>query len=174
MGSFPIAILQISKNPKEYLLCFNEFSVFVDEYGRSTRTSEMKSTHLPIAFHFSKPYLYVIQFAAIEIIKITEETCNTGSSESLNQLDSTRIELGKFRYLGANKKGVYLNVGGEVKIVEAKHIVDGDLSSIITDSTETGSDRFSFSSSIIQSLDGDNSESQEDRQKKVRFSQTEL
>lgn len=171
MGSFPVSIIRISKNPKEYLLCFNEFSVFVDEYGRSTRTSEIKSTHLPLAFHFIKPYLYVIQFAAFEIIKITEETCNTNDSTS--NLDTTRIDLGKFTYLGGNKKGIYLAINNEVKFVEAKKVVDGDLSSLMSESTETESDRFSFSSSMMQSLDGD-SENQEDKQKRVRFSRTDL
>lgn len=173
MGSFPVAIVQISKNPKEYILCFNEFSVFCDEYGRSTRSFEIKSTHLPIAFHFIKPYLYVIHFAALEIIKISEDTCNTNSSDSLDNLERTKIELGKFRYLGFSKKGIYLSINNEVKFVEAKKVVDGDLSSIFSESTETESDRFSFSSSMMQSLDGDN-ESQEDRQKRVRFSRTDL
>lgn len=173
MGSFPIAILQISKNPKEYLLCFNEFSVFVDEYGRSTRSSEIKSTHLPLEFLFIKPYLLIIQFAAIEIIKITDETCNSGTSDASNNLECVKIELGKFKYLGANNKGVYLALNGEVKFVEAKKIFNGDLISLMSESTETESDRFSFTSSMMQSLDGD-CDSQDERQKKVRFSQTDL
>lgn len=173
MGSFPVAILQVSKNPREYILCFNEFSVFVDEYGRSTRTSEIKSTHLPIAFHFIKPYLYIIQFAALEMIKITEYACNGNSADSVDNLERTRIELGKFKYLGFNKKGIYLTIDNEVKFVDAKKIVDGDLSSLFSESTETESDRFSFSSSMMQSLDGD-IESQEDKQKRVRFSRTDL
>ncbi|KAL1489368.1 hypothetical protein ABEB36_014280 [Hypothenemus hampei] len=45
IGSFPLAILQISTNPKEYLLCFNEFSIFVDEYGRTSRSKEIKNDH---------------------------------------------------------------------------------------------------------------------------------
>lgn len=173
MGSFPVSIIQISKNPKEYLLCFNEFSVFADEYGRSTRKFEIKSSHLPLAFHFIKPYLYVIQFAAFEIIKITEETCNTGSDDSKSNLETTRIELGKFTFLGGNKKGIYLAINQEVKFIEPKKVVEGDLSSIMSESTENESERFSFSSSIMQSLDGD-SESQEDKLKRVRFSTTDL
>lgn len=173
MGSFPVGIIRISKNPKEYLLCFNEFSVFVDEYGRSTRASEIKSTHLPIAFHYIKPYLFVIQFAAFEIIKLTNETCNMGANDAISTLDLTRIELGKFRYLGANKNGIYIVLNNDVKFVEAKKIIDGDLSSIMSDSTDTESDGFSFSSSMMQSLDGEN-ESLQDRQKRVRFSQTNL
>lgn len=173
MGSFPVAILQISKNPKEYILCFNEFAVFSDEYGRSTRSFEIKSTHLPIAFHFIKPFLYIIQFAGLEIIKITDQnTCSIDSNDSVDNLERTKIELGKFQYLGFNKKGIYLSINNEVKFVEAKKIIDGDLSSIFSESTETESDRFSFSSSMMQSLDGD-TDTKEDKQKRVRFSGTD-
>ncbi|CAH1118647.1 unnamed protein product [Phaedon cochleariae] len=176
MGSYPLAITQICKNPKEYLLCFNEFSVFVDEYGRSTRNGELKSTHLPLDFVFNRPYLYVIQFAAIEILKISEETCNSSVNEATNGLDFVRLELEKFRYVGGNKQGIYVVLEGDVKFVSANKILDMDSSSIVSDSTENGSDRFSFTSSMVQSLDGhlSDSESVEDKQRRVRFSQTDL
>nr|CAI5863095.1 unnamed protein product [Callosobruchus analis] len=161
MGSFPVAILELNKNPKEYLLCFNEFSVFVDEYGRSSRQTEIKSTHVPVTLHFNKPYLYTVQFSAVEILKITEETCNSTSNEQC--LDVVRLPLEKFRYIGM-----------EVKFVDAKKIVDADISSTVSESTE--SDRFSFSSSMVQSLDGNLSDvdSLDDRNRKVTFSQTDL
>ncbi|KAG5866592.1 hypothetical protein JTB14_013111 [Gonioctena quinquepunctata] len=170
MGSFPLAILQICKNPKEYLLCFNEFSVFVDEYGRSTRNTEIKSTHLPVAFHFNAPHLFVAQFAAIEISKITKETCNG------TDLETFRLELDKFHYVGSNKKGIYIVAGGEVKFVDPKRINELDSSSTVTETTDDGSDRFSFSSSMVQSLDGNLSEPDngDDPNKRVRFSQTDL
>lgn len=172
MGSFPLAILRISKNPKEYLLCFNEFSVFVDEYGRSSRNTEIKSVHLPLAFHFSKPYLYVVQFAAIEIVKITEDTCNESNSDS--NLDSVRLEVDKFRYVGCNKRGIYIVQAGEIKFVDAKKFADIDLSSTVSESTENDSDRFSFTSSIVQSLDGNLSDADsgelDTRQRRVKFS----
>lgn len=176
MKSFPLAILQVSKNPKEYLLCFNEFSVFVDEYGSSTRNTEMKSAHLPLAFHFCVPYLYVVQFAAIEIIKITEETCNSTSNNSIFNLENTRLELEKFSFIGSNKRGIYISFNNEIKFIEAKKIMDDDSSTIISETTENDSDRFSFSSSIVQSLDGHTSdlENIDEKQRKVRFSQTEL
>nr|XP_023022952.1 citron Rho-interacting kinase [Leptinotarsa decemlineata] len=121
MGSFPLAIIQICKNPKEYLLCFSEFSVFVDEFGRSTRSTEIKSNHLPVAFHFTRPYLFTAQFAAIEILKITEDTCNNISdSESTNNLDTFRLEMDKYRYIGYNKKGIFIVLGTEIKFIDAK------------------------------------------------------
>ncbi|KAJ8956368.1 hypothetical protein NQ318_015106 [Aromia moschata] len=174
MGSFPLSIIQVSKSPKEYLLCFNEFSVFVDEYGRSTRKREIKSSHLPLAFHFSEPYLYVVQFSAVEFVRLSEETCNEASEK---ELDSTRLELERFRYVGCNKKGVYVLQGGDVKFVDARKFVEGDLSSVASESTENESDRFSFTSSLVQSLDGNMSDSESlenDRQRKVKFSQTNL
>lgn len=172
MGSFPLAILQISKDPKEYLLCFNEFAIFVDEYGRSTRQTEIKSNHLPLAFHYQNPYLYIVQFAAIEIIKITPETCNDRTKE----LENTRLEIDKFRYVGHNKAGIYIACSRYVKFVNAKKIVDMDLSSEVSESIQNESDRFSFSSSMVQSLDGQLSDgdSIDDKLRRVRFSQTDL
>ncbi|CAH1979493.1 unnamed protein product [Acanthoscelides obtectus] len=172
MRSFPVAILEINKNPKEYLLCFNEFSVFADEYGRSSRQAEIKSTHVPVALHFSKPYLYTVQFAAVEILKITDETCNSTSNEQ--STDITRLPLEKFRNIGYNKHGLYIVQAAEVKFLDAKKIVDADISSTMSESGE--SDGFSFTSSMLQSLDGNLSDidSLDDRNRKVTFSQTDL
>ncbi|KAJ8916601.1 hypothetical protein NQ315_000246 [Exocentrus adspersus] len=175
MGSFPLAVLQISKNPKEYLLCFNEFCIFVDEYGRSSRDMELKSTHLPRAFYFSKPFLYIVQFAAIEIVKISEDTCNEESgNDAIPSLDTVRLDVDKFQYVGCGKKGIYIVQGGEVKFIDARKFGDVDASSIISETTENDSDRFSFTSSIVQSLDGnlsdtDSGEVDTHRQRRVKF-----
>ncbi|KAF7283165.1 hypothetical protein GWI33_001228 [Rhynchophorus ferrugineus] len=187
MGSFPIHILQVSDNPREYLAVFNEFSVFVDEYGRSSRLKELKSNHIPLAVHLSKNYLYVVQFAAVEILKITDETCNAENAEPY------RLEMTKFRYVGYNPKGIYVEQGRRVLFLNARNLPDFDAVSLL--STENASEatadvssesRFSFTSSIVQSLDGHLSDSghserssvQSERfdtiRKKVTFSQTDL
>ncbi|KAJ8927857.1 hypothetical protein NQ314_019638, partial [Rhamnusium bicolor] len=153
MGSYPLAIMQVSKNPIEFLLCFNEFSIFVDEYGRSSRNTEIKSSHLPLGFHYIRPYLYVVQFAAIEIIKISDDTCNDSNSELVANLDTVKLELEKVRCVGYNKKGIYISQENEIKFINARKIVDGDSSSVVSESMENESDRFSFTSSIVQSLD---------------------
>lgn len=148
IGSFPLAIQQISKNPAEFLVCFKEFATFVDEFGRSSRNNDLKWNHLPLAFHYNGPYLYVVHFTAVEIFCIRPNSDKT----------SFKISLSGLRFLGAGKKGIYLKVGKEVKYFEAS-VMDCDnisLSTMQSDQSEGSreSDRFSFTSSIMQSLDG--------------------
>lgn len=179
MGSFPLAIMQVSKNPREYLLSFNEFSVFVDEYGQSTRENEMKATHLRMGFHYAKSYLYVIQFAAVEIHRIGSQTCNSDESLDTNA-DYVRIALEKLSFVGSSKNGIYVCHEGDLKFIDGKKYIEVDSCSEMSESTENGndSDRFSFTSSMVQSLDGNLSDTESDlneyKQKKVKFSQTNL
>ncbi|XP_038054827.1 citron Rho-interacting kinase-like isoform X3 [Patiria miniata] len=72
VNSFPIAVVQIAPDgfPKEYLLCFHEFGVFVDGKGRRTRPEDMKWSRLPLAFMFRGPYLYVTHFNSMEVCEI--------------------------------------------------------------------------------------------------------
>uniref|UniRef100_A0A8C1PHL0 non-specific serine/threonine protein kinase n=1 Tax=Cyprinus carpio TaxID=7962 RepID=A0A8C1PHL0_CYPCA len=62
--SFPISIIQVSSAPQkvEYLLCFHEFGVFVDAYGRRSRSDDIKWSRLPLSFeqtnHRGKPHAY--------------------------------------------------------------------------------------------------------------------
>ncbi|RZC34857.1 CNH domain containing protein, partial [Asbolus verrucosus] len=176
MRSFPLAILQIFNNPKEYLLCFNECPVFVDEYGRSSRTTEIKSSHLPLGFQFIRPYLYVIQFSGVEIFKLNENVLR--SENSCEQIPSVSVEFTKVRYLGHNKRGIYIFHDGKVKFLEGKKLVFSDDCSSVSQFTDGDeSDRFSFTSSIVQSLDGnssdvENSSVEDVSAKKVQFSQT--
>ncbi|XP_044261577.1 citron Rho-interacting kinase [Tribolium madens] len=167
MQSFPVAILQISDNPKEFLICFNEFSVFVDEYGRSSREEELKTSYLPIGFHFVAPFLYIFQFTGVEILKIGER----GMSGNVT------IDLKNVRFLGETHKGIYVYHDGRVKMLEGRKIVDCDDVSSISQSEGGDEDRFSFTSSMVQSLDGNSTDldnSSEDNVKRVKFSQTNL
>ncbi|KAB1255412.1 Citron Rho-interacting kinase [Camelus dromedarius] len=51
-NSFPVSIMQVNGagQREEYLLCFHEFGVFVDSYGRRSRTDDLKWSRLPLAF----------------------------------------------------------------------------------------------------------------------------
>lgn len=51
-NSFPVSIVQANSTGQreEYLLCFHEFGVFVDSYGRRSRTDDLKWSRLPLAF----------------------------------------------------------------------------------------------------------------------------
>ncbi|TTP43317.1 Citron Rho-interacting kinase [Bagarius yarrelli] len=70
--SFPIAIMQVSNaaQKEEYLICFHEFGVFVDAYGRRSRTDELKWSRLPLTFAFREPYLFVTYFNSLDVIEI--------------------------------------------------------------------------------------------------------
>ncbi|KAB0392718.1 hypothetical protein E2I00_013147, partial [Balaenoptera physalus] len=50
--SFPVSIMQVNGagQREEFLLCFHEFGVFVDSYGRRSRTDDLKWSRLPLAF----------------------------------------------------------------------------------------------------------------------------
>ncbi|KAI4463668.1 myotonic dystrophy s/t kinase-related [Holotrichia oblita] len=178
LKSFPLSILRISKNPVEYLLCFHEFATFVDEYGRSTRGSDIKWTHLPHAFFYNSGYLYVVQFYAIEIIKITLDTMNDSTSST--DFESYKMEFPNVKYLGHGDNGIYIKTGNYIKYINASNL-NPDTSLPLTVDTEQidcDSDRFSFTSSIVQSLDGHLSDTESvptsDRNsevhKKVKFS----
>lgn len=149
LGSFPLAIIRISKNPLEYLVCFKEFASFIDEYGRSTRESDLKWSQLPVAFHFHSSYLYVVTYLSIEIIKIScdKDTCH----ETIFKANYNNL-----RYLGYTKNGIYLKIGDGIKLIEAKVIDTSDSSSFTTsnDDENREEDRFSFTSSMVNSLDG--------------------
>ncbi|CAB1321796.1 unnamed protein product [Coregonus sp. 'balchen'] len=61
MKHFPISIMQVTSTlqKEEYLLCFHEFGVFVDAYGRRSRTEEIKWSRLPLAFAISSGAIYL-------------------------------------------------------------------------------------------------------------------
>uniref|UniRef100_A0A1A8INM6 Citron (Rho-interacting, serine/threonine kinase 21) n=1 Tax=Nothobranchius kuhntae TaxID=321403 RepID=A0A1A8INM6_NOTKU len=93
--SFPIAIMQVasSMQKEEYLLCFHEFGVFVDSYGRRSRTDEIKWSCLPLSFAYREPYLFVTYFNSLDVIEIPGHTA--ASPTVLAHLD-----LPNPRYLG--------------------------------------------------------------------------
>uniref|UniRef100_A0AAQ6IUW2 Citron rho-interacting serine/threonine kinase b n=1 Tax=Anabas testudineus TaxID=64144 RepID=A0AAQ6IUW2_ANATE len=70
--SFPIAIMQVasSMQKEEYLLCFHEFGVFVDTYGRRSRTEEIKWSRLPLSFAYREPYLFVTYYNSLDVIEV--------------------------------------------------------------------------------------------------------
>uniref|UniRef100_A0A2K5PWK2 Citron Rho-interacting kinase n=1 Tax=Cebus imitator TaxID=2715852 RepID=A0A2K5PWK2_CEBIM len=71
-NSFPVSIVQVNGagQREEYLLCFHEFGVFVDSYGRRSRTDDLKWSRLPLAFAYREPYLFVTHFNSLEVIEI--------------------------------------------------------------------------------------------------------
>lgn len=171
LGSYPVAIMHVNKQPVEYLLCFNEFGCFVDEYGRRNRENDLKWTHLPIAFAFCGNFLFVVQFAAVEIIRISPDLTDDVSVQSWICPESVRLEFHKPKYLGSNKKGIFLKVRDEIIHLNAKSVLgetESEDESIESENESECGTEFSFTSSQLQSLDRLSTDS-ELNEKKVHF-----
>ncbi|XP_038618359.1 citron Rho-interacting kinase isoform X4 [Tachyglossus aculeatus] len=94
-NSFPVTIVQVNSagQREEYLLCFHEFGVFVDSYGRRSRTDDLKWSRLPLAFAYREPYLFVTHFNSLEVIEIQARS-------SLGTPARAHLEIPNPRYLG--------------------------------------------------------------------------
>ncbi|XP_069022201.1 LOW QUALITY PROTEIN: citron Rho-interacting kinase [Embiotoca jacksoni] len=93
--SFPIAIMQVASSlqKEEYLLCFHEFGVFVDTYGRRSRTEEIKWSRLPLSFAYREPYLFVTYFNSLDVIEVQGHA-------SLGPTLLAHLDIPSPRYLG--------------------------------------------------------------------------
>ncbi|KAG1931695.1 citron Rho-interacting kinase [Pimephales promelas] len=93
--SFPISIIQVSSAPQkvEYLLCFHEFGVFVDAYGRRSRSDDIKWSRLPLSFAYREPYLFVTYFNSLDVIEVQ-------SHSALGPHAYAHLDIPSPRYLG--------------------------------------------------------------------------
>ncbi|KAK7933242.1 hypothetical protein WMY93_004138 [Mugilogobius chulae] len=93
--SFPISILQVASSlqKEEYLLCFHEFGLFVDSYGRRSRTEEIKWSRVPLSFAYREPYLFVTYFNSLDVIEIQGHA-------SLSPTVLAHLDIPNPRYLG--------------------------------------------------------------------------
>uniref|UniRef100_A0A3Q4MZR3 Citron Rho-interacting kinase n=1 Tax=Neolamprologus brichardi TaxID=32507 RepID=A0A3Q4MZR3_NEOBR len=93
--SFPISIIQVTTAPQkdEYLLCFHEFGVFVDAYGRRSRSEDIKWSRLPLSFAYREPYLFVTYFNSLDVIEIQGHA-------ALGPHSYAHLDIPNPRYLG--------------------------------------------------------------------------
>uniref|UniRef100_A0A8C5E271 non-specific serine/threonine protein kinase n=1 Tax=Gouania willdenowi TaxID=441366 RepID=A0A8C5E271_GOUWI len=93
--SFPISIIQVTTAPQkdEYLLCFHEFGVFVDSYGRRSRSDDIKWSRLPLSFAYREPYLFVTYFNSLDVIEILGHA-------ALGPHSYAHLDIPNPRYLG--------------------------------------------------------------------------
>ncbi|XP_076249460.1 citron Rho-interacting kinase isoform X2 [Calliopsis andreniformis] len=160
LGIFPVCVLNVSLVPGkvELLLCYNEFGMFVNENGQRTRSVDPMWNHLPFAFAFRKPYLFIIHFSSVEIVKLDHDAYTSSTKNPERVL----IELSSPRYLGvARSKGIYLatvNSFLELLKVEGPSNIpelSGSLTSLDTlGQDDESSSEFSFTSSLMEALDG--------------------
>lgn len=108
VGTYPVSAICLSVNPPEYMLCYSEFAVFVDQNGRKSRRTQINWKHFPLHFVFCSPNLYIFQFSAIEVLRVCPET-NENNRELWTCPPSVRIELIRPKYLTCKLNGVYFS-----------------------------------------------------------------
>lgn len=189
-NSFPSAILDVSTSggrcSPEYLVCFHEVGVFVDQYGRRSREDDIKWGHVPFAFAFRKPFLFIFHFASVEVMRLSSTSFTRNLNDSGSTISecppSSVIELNNPQYLGdtLSAGAIYASNapanGVEVVGIDGTLACPDELGYSCT-SLETASDNrddivanevrevaeFSFTSSIVQSLEGSDDETDDAR-----------
>lgn len=99
---------------QEYLVCFEDFGVFVDKCGFRTRPHDVKwTTCSPVAFAYRAPILYVLSSDAVQMIRVhksyTNELETDAESNAVHDALQTVIGAHNVRF-GApyGKYGVYV------------------------------------------------------------------
>jgi citron Rho-interacting kinase len=57
-------------NSQEFLLCFKECGIFVDEYGCRSRPEDLNWLHKPTGFTYREPLLFITHADSLQVIKI--------------------------------------------------------------------------------------------------------
>lgn len=95
----------------EYLLCYNGFGVFVDEYGQKSRPDDIKWTNHPSNIVYRKPFIFITYYSSVEIVHLKEDSfqrtwsdrdsvCSSSSSNSYNLPKKITVEFNSPYYLG--------------------------------------------------------------------------
>lgn len=137
-------------NGYEYLLCFKDFGVFVDEYGRRSRSNDIKWLNSSATeFAYQAPILFVFSEEGIQMIrvkKITENDSDNDDEQIEEKMLQTFISAKNARFgTTFGKYGVYAltsssNVQESDRAVAQQVIqIDGtkSLRNALTDSLDT-------------------------------------
>lgn len=94
-NSSPMAAFQI--NSREYLLCFRETGIFVDEFGCRSRPKDLNWSYEPLEFIYQEPFLYVSHQSALQIFMLMKSYTNSiakaGYSEDDTESDVRTVYL---------------------------------------------------------------------------------
>ncbi|XP_076331599.1 citron Rho-interacting kinase-like isoform X2 [Tachypleus tridentatus] len=165
LRSFPVAILQVAS--EECLLCFHELGVFVDSFGKRSRKEDMKWTRLPLAFAYRAPYLFVIHFNSVEVVEIRPQQSTEMGAHTFLEVANPRY-LGPAMFIGSvyissshDNQMEILCVQGKLTALSGQDVTDTVVRNSSSDSSsseESDGTEFSFTPSVIQSLDANLSE----------------
>lgn len=124
----PLNVFRI--NSLEFLLCFKECGVFVDEYGLRSRPEDLKWIHEPQGFFYKNYLLYLIHEDMIQIMRIN----NSYSKHTVDQTTDNN-QSRTFVILGDLKKFTH-NIQTHqycVNVIKTNQIREGDTDKVTQD-----------------------------------------
>lgn len=71
-NSQPMNVFRI--NSREFLMCFRDYGVFVDEYGLRAREENLDWLHAPKEFHYKNFLLFIIHDEMVQVLRINNST----------------------------------------------------------------------------------------------------
>lgn len=78
----PFVAVRISR--QEFLLCFAECGIFVDEFGCRSRPYDLNWVYAPTGFMYREPFLYVSHYQYVQIIRLhrsySKQLANNGGT----------------------------------------------------------------------------------------------
>lgn len=96
----PMAAFKV--NAQEFLLCFEEFGMFVDEYGSRSRPNEVNWANRPCGFMYRAPLLFVAYGDMVQVIRLNKSFAN--ESETRRRIDDEVLdEVRTFLHFNAPK-----------------------------------------------------------------------
>ncbi|BFF98809.1 citron rho-interacting kinase [Drosophila madeirensis] len=92
----PLMAVRISR--QEYLLCFAECGVFVDEFGCRSRPYDLSWVYAPTGFVYREPFLFISHYQCVQIMRLhrsfSKEVADTAlNSDSSDSPDLQRVYL---------------------------------------------------------------------------------
>lgn len=134
--------------------------LFINRYGRRSRTDDVKWTRLPLAFSYRAPYLFVLHFNSVEVMRLTPESFKKNPSLPTPPV-TVFVELPGPRFLGPAalppNANYYLSQpeGGkkaEIVLLEASILLPDSTNAMDDDVSLSGSE-FSITPSVAKILD---------------------
>ncbi|XP_059479553.1 citron rho-interacting kinase [Neocloeon triangulifer] len=160
----PVKLVDVTKSSAkaepEFMLCMPEVAVFLDAFGHRSRPGDFKWAHKPLAFVYKAPSLFVqFQSAIYEVKPNADKICmNVEDTASIVSTDDGTLSLNSPKLLGFGlSPGTALatsqQASGATTVMKISCQGADDLSLVSDNDLQT--DEFSFTSSLEESLDGD-------------------
>lgn len=103
--SKPMAAFKINK--QEYLLCFQSFGLFTDEYGCRSRVDDIIWSNSPTGFIYKDPVLFVCGSHNVQVMRISKSNSSQmqqGDDAMTDDKSHAFVMLNEPKFVGESKK----------------------------------------------------------------------